>query len=180
MGRKGTLFALFISEPPKMAEAEPRTPMFIDGFERELDEGLRFAMPKDWRSLEIKDFILITDSSKTFISVSPPSVLDKQMAKIEADETLDDTARGNCMEVLASCCKRVRLDNSGRMALPTALCTEVGITQDATIALRGAGARGFRIYSKARFEAHEQARQSAFTPQRMPMTTEAAKKLMGL
>ena len=154
--------------------------MFIDGFERELDEGLRFAMPKDWRSLEIKDFVLITDSSKTFISVTPPSVLDKQMAKIEADETLDDTARGNCMEVLASCCKRVRLDNSGRMALPTTLCAEVGITEDEKIVLRGAGVRGFRIYSKARFEAHEQSRHSTFTPQRTPMTTEEAKKRMGL
>src|SRR5205823_7064644 len=92
-----------------MAEAESRMPMFTDELERQLDSGLRVPLPKDWRSLLITEFFLITDSSKSYIKAFPRSEYEHFIAKIDSNPKLDETARNKHHEAIASSCKLVQL-----------------------------------------------------------------------
>ena len=130
-----------------MAETESQKPMFTDELERTLDSGLRVMLPKDWRSLNITEFFLISGSSSSFIKAFPRSEYDKFIAKIEGDGKLDEELRNELLEEIGSACKRVALDSSGRLALPAGLCAKIGVGADKPeVVLKGA-VRTFNIWN---------------------------------
>jgi DNA-binding transcriptional regulator/RsmH inhibitor MraZ len=160
-----------------MAEAESRSPMFTDELERQLDSGLRVPLPKDWRSLLITEFFLITDSSKSFIKAFPRSEYETFIAKIESDPTLDATARNELHEEIASSCKLVELDNAGRLTLPSKFCEEIGIVgKNATVVLKGSN-RTFNIWNPAKLAAKQLAKQQLAEAGHAP---QSGKKLLGV
>ena len=129
--------------------------MFTDELERQLDSGLRVPLPKDWRSLLITEFFLITDSSKSYIKVFPRSEYEKFIAKIDANPKLDETARNKHHEAIASSCKLVQLDNVGRLTLPAKFCEEIGIKgANPTVTLKGAH-KTFNIWNPAKLKKME-------------------------
>ena len=154
------------NHPLKMAEAESRSPMFTDELERQLDSGLRVPLPKDWRSLLITEFFLITDSSKSYIKVFPRSEYEKFIAKIDSNTKLDEKARNRHHEAIASSCKMVQLDSAGRLSLPAKFCEEIGIKGvNAKVTLKGAH-KTFNIWNPAKLKKREQkpARNGHATP----------------
>jgi DNA-binding transcriptional regulator/RsmH inhibitor MraZ len=160
-----------------MAEAESRLPMFTDELERQLDSGLRVMLPKDWRSLNITDFVLISDSSSSFIKVFPQSEYDKFVAKIESDPMLDEQTRNEHLEEIGSTCKKVELDNAGRLALPANMCAEIGIGEkNPTVILKGA-VRTFNVWNPARLKKKQEAKQKLADTGRTPLS---AKKFLGV
>ena len=160
-----------------MAEAESRMPMFTDELERQLDSGLRVMLPKDWRGLNITDFVLISDSSSSFIKVLPQSEYDKIVAKIESDPKLDELTRNEHLEEIGSTCKKVQLDSAGRMALPANMCAEIGVGEkNPTVILKGA-VRTFNIWNPTRLKKRQEARQKLADSGRAPMS---AKKFLGV
>jgi len=142
-----------------MAEAESRMPMFTDELERQLDSGLRVMLPKDWRSLNITDFVLISDSSSSFIKVLPQSEYDKFVTKIESNTEIDEFTRNQHLEEIGSSCKQVQLDSAGRLSLPANMCAEIGIGEkNPTVILKGA-VRTFNIWNPARLKKKLEAKQ---------------------
>jgi DNA-binding transcriptional regulator/RsmH inhibitor MraZ len=141
-----------------MAEAEIQPPMFNGELERLLDSGLRVMLPKDWRSLKITEFFLISDSTSSFVKALPRSEYDRFVAKIESDTKLTEKERNEHLEEIGSACKRVLLDNSGRLAVPAELCAEIGVgAEKPQIILKGA-VRTFNMWNPARLAARQQAR----------------------
>jgi DNA-binding transcriptional regulator/RsmH inhibitor MraZ len=160
-----------------MAEAESRSPMFTDELERQLDSGLRVPLPKDWRSLLITEFFLITDSSNSFIKAFPRSEYEKFIAKIESDTSLDETTRNEHLEEIASACKMAQLDNAGRLTLPAKFCEEIGIRgKNPTVTLKGA-AKTFNIWNPARLQKKQDAKRKLAATGRAPLS---AKKFLGV
>ena len=158
-----------------MAEAESK-PMFTDELERQLDSGLRVMLPKDWRGLNITDFVLISDSSSSFMKAMPQSQYDKFVAKIESDPKLDELTRNEHLEEIGSMCKKVQLDSAGRMALPASLCAEIGVGEkNPTVILKGA-VRTFNIWNPARLKKRNDAKQKLVDSGR----TLSAKKFLGV
>src|SRR5882757_6488808 len=153
-----------------MTEAESRLPMFTDELERQLDSGLRVVLPKDWRSLNITDFVLISDSSSSFVKVFPQSEYDKFVAKIESDPTLDEQTRNEHLEEIGSTCKKVELDNAGRLALPANMCADIGIGEkNPTVILKGA-VRTFNVWNPARLKKKQEAKQKLADTGRTPLS----------
>ena len=140
-----------------MAEAESK-PMFTDELERQLDSGLRVMLPKDWRSLNITQFVMISDSSSSFIKVFPQTEYDKFVAKIEFNDDLDELTRNEHLEELGSTCKKVQTDSAGRLALPANFCAEIGVGEkNPTVILKGA-VRTFNIWNPARLKKRNEAK----------------------
>lgn len=164
-----------------MTETESQQPRFLSGLERQLDSDLRVVLPKEWRSLKITDFVLTTDSSKSFISAIPTFVFDRYIAKIESNTALDDdeTERGNYLEVIGSTCVPAQLDNAGRLKLPFELCNEIGISDEEPVMLRGA-VRTFRIWNMSKLQKSEAKRDKLRTTPAAPVNTASAKKFLGL
>ena len=159
-----------------MAVAESRMPMFTDELERQLDSGLRVMLPKDWRGLNITDFVLISDSSSSVIKVFPQSEYDKFVAKIESNTSLDELTRNEHLEEIGSTCKKVQLDNAGRLALPANMCAEIGIGEkNPTVILKGA-VRTFNIWNPARLKERNEAKQKLVDSGRAL----SAKKFLGV
>jgi DNA-binding transcriptional regulator/RsmH inhibitor MraZ len=132
--------------------------MFNDELERTLDSGLRVMLPKDWRSLKITEFFLVSDSSSSFIKAFPRSEYDRFIAKIEDNTALDETERNEHLEEIGSKCKRVQLDSAGRLALPAEFCAEIGVgSQKPDVVLKGA-VRTFNIWNPSKLAARVQAR----------------------
>lgn len=141
-----------------MAEAESR-PLFTDEHERTLDSGLRVILSKDWRSLKITEFLLLPDSSSSFVKAFPRLEFDKWVAKIEDNTSLDEKTRNRHLEAIASKSKKVQLDSAGRLAMPAALCAKIGVGLEyPNVILRGA-ARTFNIWNPERLKAYEEAQQ---------------------
>jgi DNA-binding transcriptional regulator/RsmH inhibitor MraZ len=160
-----------------MAETESRLPMFTDELERQLDSGLRVMLPKDWRSLNITDFVLISDSSSSFIKVLPQSEYDRFVAKIESNSDLDEQTRNEHLEEIGSTCKKVQLDSAGRMALPANMCAEIGIGEkNPTVILKGA-VRTFNIWNPARLKKKLEAKQQLTAAGHSQLS---AKKFLGV
>ena len=166
-----------IPEPPtQMAEAESRLPMFTDELERQLDSGLRVMLPKDWRGLNITDFVLISDSSSSFIKVLPQSAYDIIVAKIESNTSLDELTRNEHLEEIGSSCKKVQLDSAGRLALPANMCAEIGVGEkNPTVILKGA-VRTFNIWNPTRLKKRNEAKQKLVDSGRAL----SAKKFLGV
>ena len=160
-----------------MAEPEPRLPMFTDELERTLDSGLRVTLPKDWRSLNITEFFLISGSSSSFIKAFPRSEYDKFIAKIEDDRSLDEEIRNELLEQIGSACKRVTLDSAGRLALPAEFCEKIGVSaKKPQVVLKGA-VRTFNVWNPRKLANRQEAttKMAAAGQARM-----SAKKFLGV
>ena len=140
-----------------MAETESRLPMFTDELERTLDSGLRVALPKDWRSLQITEFFLISDSSSSFVKAFPRSEYDKFIAKIEGDGSLAEDVRNELLEEIGSGCKRVTLDSSGRLALPSEFCAKIGVGTDKPAVILKGAVRTFNIWNPTKLANRQEA-----------------------
>lgn len=162
-----------------MTETESRQPRFLSGLERSLDSNLRVVLTKEWRSLEITDFVLTTDSSKSFIAVIPTTVFDQFIAKIESNDKLEEDERGNHLEVIGSTCHDAKLDDAGRLKLPLELCKEIGISDKKPVMVRGA-VRTFRVWNMDKFQKSEAKREKLRTTPVAPVNTASAKKFLGL
>lgn len=140
-----------------MAETESQKPMFTDELVRTLDSGLRVMLPKDWRSLNVTEFFLISGSSSSFIKAFPRSEYDKFIAKIEDDTSLSEDVRNELLEEIGSACKRVTLDASGRLTLPPEFCAKIGVgTEKPDVVLKGA-VRTFNIWNPTKLAMHREA-----------------------
>ncbi len=158
-----------------MAEAESK-PTFTDELERQLDSGLRVMLPKDWRSLDISKFVMISDSTSSFIKVFPIAEYEKFAAKIEFNEKLDELTRNEHLEDLASQCKKTQLDSAGRLALPADFCAEIGVGEkNPTVVLRGAH-RTFNIWNPVRLKQRDEAKRKLVESGRAL----SAKKFLGV
>jgi DNA-binding transcriptional regulator/RsmH inhibitor MraZ len=134
-------------------------------------------LPKDWRSLNITDFVLISDSSSSFIKVLPQSEYDRFVAKIESNPSLDELTRNEHLEEIGSTCKKVQLDGSGRLALPATMCAEIGVGEkNPGVILKGA-VRTFNIWNPARLKKRQDAKQKLADTGRAPLS---AKKFLGV
>ena len=120
-----------------MTASKPDQPMFTGEHPRTLDVGLRVNLPKDWRSLNIKEFILISGSAEPYIRVMPRSEYEKAVASITEAVDLNPREKNICLRELGKCL-RTQLDSSGRLTLPADLCTKIGVgTKSADVILRG-------------------------------------------
>ncbi len=124
--------------------------MFTDQIERTLDAGQRVVLPKDWREQGIAEFFLISDSTGAFIKAFPRSEYDKAIAKIEADPNLDEAVRQQHLEEIGSECKRVKLDNAHRLALPDDLCANIGVSVDKPAVILKGAVKTFNIWNPAK------------------------------
>ena len=112
-------------------------PMFTGEHPRTLDVGLRVNLPKDWRSLNIKEFFLISGSAEPYIRVMPRSEYEKAVASITEAVDLNPREKNICLRELGKCL-RTQLDSSGRLTLPGDLCSKIGVgTKSADVILRG-------------------------------------------
>jgi DNA-binding transcriptional regulator/RsmH inhibitor MraZ len=110
-----------------MAAPKSDPPMFTGEHPRTLDVGLRVILPKDWRSLKITEFFLISGSAESYIRVMPRSEYDKAVAAITDDKNLTPRERNIHLRELGKCV-RVMLDSAGRLALPSELCDKIGVS----------------------------------------------------
>lgn len=120
-----------------MTASKPDQPMFTGEHPRTLDVGLRVNLPKDWRSLNIKEFFLISGSAEPYIRVMPRSEYDKAVASVTEAVDLNPREKNICLRELGKCL-RTQLDSSGRLTLPADLCAKIGVgTKSADVILRG-------------------------------------------
>jgi DNA-binding transcriptional regulator/RsmH inhibitor MraZ len=128
-----------------MHATEPLQPMFTAEHPRQLDSGHRVMLPKDWRSLNITEFFLISGSTSSFgidckyIRAYPRSEYNEMIGKIKNDPDIDQTERQRQLFEIGSACRRVVVDPSGRLTLPPDLCKESGIgtTKNTPVMLTG-------------------------------------------
>lgn len=133
-------------------------PKFDAEIERTLDNGLRLVLPPDWREFEIPEFYLVPDSSGSFIKAFPPAEFDKIVNQIEQDCHGDLARLHEEMESIGSVSKRVKLDGSGRLAVPANFCEAIELPEkSAKVLLKGA-IRTFNIWNPAKYLAREEAR----------------------
>jgi DNA-binding transcriptional regulator/RsmH inhibitor MraZ len=142
-----------------MAAPKSDQPMFTGEHPRTLDVGLRVILPKDWRSLKITEFFLISGSAEPYIKAMPRSEYDKAVAEITSDPSLSRAQRNIHLRSLGSKCTRVILDSSGRMTLPAELCKEIGVSAEKPdVTLQGA-VLSFEIWNSKGLE-HWERRQA--------------------
>ena len=127
-------------------------PMFTGEHPRSLDSGLRVNLPKDWRSLQITEFFLISGSAEPYIMVMPRSEYEDKVAEITGAPNLSRAERNTHLRNLGSQCKRVTIDSSGRIAVPTDICKALKLAADnADVMLVGA-VRSFEIWNPNGYE----------------------------
>ena len=120
-----------------MTALKPDQPMFTGEHSRTLDVGLRVNLPKDWRSLKITEFFLISGSAEPYIRVMPRSEYEKAVASITEAVDLNPREKNICLRELGKCL-RTQLDSSGRLTLPAELCARIGVgTKSPDVILRG-------------------------------------------
>ena len=102
--------------------------MFTGEHPRLLDAASRVNLPKDWRSLKITEFYLISGSADSFIMAMPRSEYEAKVAEIMNPENkLSPAERNKHLRSLGAQCVKVKLDSAGRLTLPAGLCKDINI-----------------------------------------------------
>ena len=141
-----------------MADADTLPPTFLDRFERLLDGGWRFVLPKDWRSLKVTEFIVIENSASSAIHVLTREDFEKRIVKVEAGHQDDVEKLNDELGKIGPAAKRVVLDKEGRLTLPQSLCEKIGISpKNSKLVLMGA-VRSFTIWNAEKLERIENLR----------------------
>lgn len=113
-----------------MTAAASQLPMFTGEHPRSLDSALRVSLPKDWRSLQITEFYLISGSAESYIKVMTRSNYESKVAEIMGDNSLTREQRNAHLRNLGSQCQKVTLDSSGRLTVPADLGEEIEVSAD--------------------------------------------------
>lgn len=167
-----------------MSETESFQPVFTAEHARQLDSGLRVMLPKDWRSLNITEFFLISGSTSSFgpslkyIRAHPRSEYNEMIAKIKNDQTIDQPERQRQLWEIGSACRRVLVDPSGRLTVPADLCEESGIgTEKNTPVMLSGEVLAFSIWKPSELAAWKK---HCSTPQKSgPQRVSAKQKYFG-
>jgi DNA-binding transcriptional regulator/RsmH inhibitor MraZ len=135
-----------------MTAAAPTLPMFSGEHPRSLDSALRVSLPKDWRSLQIEEFYLISGSAECYIKAMPRQDYESKVAEILNDPKLPREVKNSHMRDLGSQCQKVFLDSAGRITVPADLCKEIGIGADEPNMVFVGAITGFEIWRPDTFK----------------------------
>lgn len=135
-----------------MTAAAPTLPMFTGEHPRSLDSALRVSLPKDWRSLQIEEFYLISGSAESYIKAMPRQDYESKVAEILNDPDLDRLTKNSHLRSLGSQCQKVTLDNAGRITVPSDLCEEIGISAKEPNMVFVGAITGFEIWRPDTFK----------------------------
>ncbi len=135
-----------------MTAAASQLPMFTGEHPRSLDSALRVSLPKDWRSLQITEFYLISGSAESYIKAMPRADYESKVAEIMGDNSLTREERNAHLRNLGSQCQKVMLDSSGRLTVPADLCKEIEVSADEPSVVFAGAITGFEIWRPETFK----------------------------
>jgi len=135
-----------------MTAAASQMPMFTGEHPRSLDSALRVSLPKDWRSLQITEFYLISGSAESYVKAMPRADYESKVAEIMGDSSLTREERNSHLRSLGSQCQKVTLDSAGRLTVPSDLCDEIGVGEKEPNVVFVGAITGFEIWRPDTFK----------------------------
>jgi MraZ protein len=135
-----------------MSDAPAKQPVFAGEFRHAMDNKHRVTIPARWRNDDKKkkeEFYLMPSPTKEFISVLPPSEIEKMNNKLFNDPRFSDADKRKFARAYFSKAQTCVIDAQGRLLVPDEFCRMVGLENE--LLLIGAYDR-FEIWNPLRWE----------------------------
>jgi MraZ protein len=145
-----------ISPKPEsqMSDTAAKLTVFAGEFRHTMDNKHRVTIPARWRSGGKKDeFYLKVSPNKDFISVLPPTEIEKMHHKLNNDSRISENDKRKFARAYFSKMQTCAIDGQGRLLVPDDFCQAVGLGDE--LLLVGAFDR-FEIWNPERWEKNQE------------------------